>query len=121
MLKKVLIVEDYKDAREVLKFVLERKGYQVLEASNGNEAVETVQKESPDLVLMDMAMPEMDGITATEIIRNSINNTEVPIVAITAHGNFLTEEATKAGCNKVINKPLDFLSLEVILKQYLEQ
>jgi CheY-like chemotaxis protein len=119
MSKKVLVVEDYKDTREVLKFVLERKGYQVLEASNGSEAVETVQKESPDLIFMDMALPEMDGITATEIIRSSSDNSEIPIVAITAHGNFLSDEATKAGCNKVINKPLDFVSLEVVLKQYL--
>lgn len=122
MPKKVLIVEDYKDTREVLKFVLERKGYQVLEAANGNEAVETVQKESPDLIFMDMSMPEMDGITATEIIRSSPDGiSKIPIVAVTAHGNLLTEKAAQAGCNQVINKPLDFPSLEIILKQYLEQ
>ena len=120
MAKKILVAEDYKDTREVLKFVLERKGYQVLEAANGNEAVETVQKEFPDLIFMDMSMPEMDGIAATEIIRSSSGISEIPIVAITAHGDFLSEKAATAGCNKVINKPLDFVSLETVLQQYLE-
>lgn len=120
MTKKVLIVEDYKDSREFMKLMVKSFGYETLTAKNGNEAVEIAKDKAPDLIFMDISMPEMDGLTATEIIRNSDDIPEMPIVAVTAHGYLFTEEALKAGCNKVINKPLDFLSLKFVLNQYLE-
>jgi CheY-like chemotaxis protein len=119
MSKKVLIVEDYDDTREFMQLVIEAFGYETLTAANGSEAVEIVKGEIPDLILMDMSMPVMDGITATEIIRNSVSMSRMPIVAVTAHGKFISTEAIKAGCNEVIAKPLDFDSFELILNQYL--
>lgn len=69
MRKKVLIAEDYEDTRTLMRFILEGFGYQVLEAADGQEAVATAKAEHPDLVLMDISMPVMDGLTATQIIR----------------------------------------------------
>ena len=119
MSKKVLIVEDYDDSREFMKLLIEAFGYETFTAANGSEAVKITKEEFPDLILMDMSMPVMDGITATEIIRNSAGIPRMPIVAVTAHGKFITKEAIGAGCNEVIDKPFDFDSLELVLNQYL--
>ena len=108
MSKKVLIVEDYDDSREFMKLIVESYGYETLTATDGNEAVKISKEEVPDLILMDMSLPVMDGITATEIIRNSADIPRMPIVAVTAHGKFISKEALKVGCNEVINKPFDF-------------
>ncbi len=86
MVKKVLIAEDYADTRSFMKFLVESYGYQALEASDGQEAVAAVQKEQPDLILMDLSMPVMDGLTATRVIRGFEGMTKLPIIAVTAHG-----------------------------------
>ena len=119
MSKKVLIVEDYDDSREFMKLLIEAFGYETITATNGSEAVEITKEESPDLILMDMSLPVMDGIRATEIIRNSVNISQMPIVAVTAHGKVIAKRAMEVGCNQVIDKPLDFNSFELILNQYL--
>jgi two-component system cell cycle response regulator DivK len=119
MSKKVLIVEDYQDSRELMKMLIKSFGHEVLLATNGNEAIEIVRQETPDLILMDIALPLMDGLTATEIIRTAEDIPEIPIVAITSHGNVVSEDAIKAGCNEVINKPIDFSKLEPLINEYL--
>ncbi len=117
--KKVLIVEDYQDARDFMKFLLEGHGYQVFEAANGEEALESVREHFPDLILMDMAMPIMDGLTATRLIRKFDGTAKLPIIAVTAHGESYYRKAIEAGCDDLINKPLDFGTLDQILHQYL--
>jgi CheY-like chemotaxis protein len=112
MTKKVLIVEDYEDTRDFMKFLLEGYGYKV-------SAVESVKQEFPDLILMDMSMPEMDGLTATKIIRQFDGTAKLPIIAVTAHGKSYYRKAIEAGCDDLINKPLDFNVLDSILHQYL--
>ena len=107
MKKKILVVEDTTDTREFMKFLLEMDGYFVIEAVNGMDAVETVKRQSPDLVLMDVSMPQMDGLTATRLIRKSGVNANVPIIAVTAHGEALYNRAIEAGCNTLIPKPID--------------
>ncbi len=67
--KTILVVEDYEDSRILLKYLLEKLGYQVLEANDGWKAVESVKRQVPDLILMDMALPSVDGISATKLIR----------------------------------------------------
>jgi len=120
MPKKVLIVEDYEDTRNFMKFLLEGYGYKVFEATDGQEAVDSVKQHFPDLVLMDMAMPQMDGLTATKIIRNYNGTSKLPpIIAVTAHGESYYKKAIEAGCDDLINKPLDFAKLDSILHQYL--
>ncbi len=103
-----------------MKFIFEDYGYEVIEAADGLQAVETIKNEFPDLILMDISMPVMDGLTATKKIRNFKHGAEIPIIAITAHGNRFYEKAIEAGCNDLIEKPIDFDSLEQVLKRYLK-
>ena len=117
--KKVLLVEDYEDSREFLKFLLEYHGCQVAEAANGYEAVEAVKRQLPDLILMDISMPVMDGLTATRKIREFDDKNKLPIIAITAQGHSFYKKAIEAGCNDLIDKPLDFNVLQPVLKRYL--
>ena len=121
MPKKILIVEDYQDTRKILRFILEEKGYQVIEAADGDEAIEALEKDTPDLIFMDMSMPGLDGVGVTEIIRAYFGNSDIPIVALTAYGDLFTQKAIQAGCNRVVSKPLDISALENLLWQYLKQ
>ncbi|MCU1288033.1 MAG: two component response regulator [Acidobacteria bacterium] len=119
MPKKVLIVEDYEDTRNFMKFLIESYGYQVIEASDGIEAVDRAKQSSPDLILMDISLPMVDGLTATRVIRESNPPTELPIIAVTAFGKSYYDRAIAAGCNDLIDKPLDFDMLKPVLSQYL--
>ena len=119
MSKKVLIVEDYADIRAMMKFFVKHQGYQVIEAGDGYEAIEKVKEHHPDLILMDIAMPVLDGVTATEIIRDFYDTKNVPIIALTAYDELYQQKAIKAGCNEVISKPIEFDKIEPLLKQYL--
>jgi CheY-like chemotaxis protein len=119
MAKKVLIVEDYEDTREFMKILLESYGYKVIEASDGIEAIDRVKQYHPDLILMDISLPVVDGLTATRAIRSFDVNSRVPIIAITAFGKNYYNKAIEAGCNDLIDKPVDFDSLEPILRSYL--
>lgn len=119
MRKKVLIAEDYEDTRSLMRFLLEGFGYQVFEAADGEQAVATAKTEHPDLVLMDISMPVMDGLTATQLIRKFDGFADMPIIAVTAYGDSYYRRAIEAGCDDLINKPLDFDNLEPVLSQYL--
>jgi CheY-like chemotaxis protein len=121
MKRKILIVEDYEDTRIFMKYLLESYGYQVIEAADGLEAIETIKHHFPDLILMDIGMPVMDGLTATKTIRKFKQGAEVPIIAVTAHGKMLYTKAIEAGCNDLIEKPIDFDQFETVLNQYLEE
>ncbi len=119
MSKIVLVVEDYADTRTMMKFLLQRFGYDVIEAADGQEAVDRAKENQPDLILMDLSLPVMDGLTATQIIRKVEGYGKIPIIAVTAYGNSYYRRAIEAGCDDLINKPLDFDKLEPILEQYL--
>ncbi|HYP50506.1 MAG TPA: response regulator [Pyrinomonadaceae bacterium] len=114
----ILLVEDYDDAREFMHFMLEFYGYEVIEATDGREAVECTKNEHPDLILMDISLPEMDGIAATKQIRQLEEGGNVPVVAITAHTNCL-QQALKAGCNEVLFKPVEPEYLKKVIASYL--
>ena len=115
----VLIVEDHDDAREFMRIFIESLGYQVVEAANGAEAVEAVKRQSSDLVLMDIGMPVMDGISATKQIRRMNEGKDIPIIAVTAHRDWFEEQALQAGCNKVIVKPIEQGSLKQVIFDFL--
>ena len=120
MNERILIAEDYDDARGFMCFLLRFNGYQVFEATNGKEAVEITRLEHPDLILMDISMPIMDGFTATKLIRESGNGiSSIPIIAISALNYMYLEEALKAGCNDVVTKPVNFDRLNSVMKKYL--
>ena len=117
--KRVLLVEDETDLRKMMKILLELHGYDVLEAADGYEAVEKALEEGPDLILMDIAMPVMDGIASARTIRRHEELRSVPIVAVTAYGDFYSQRARSAGCTDVIQKPLDFAQLKPMVERYL--
>ncbi len=117
--KTILVVEDYEDTRILLKFLLEKLGYQVLEARDGWKAVESVKQQVPDLILMDMALPSVDGISATKLIRQFEETSKTPIIAFTASGQFVYQQAIDAGCNALLDKPIDTDKLKSLLDQYL--
>ena len=119
MPKTILIVEDFEDTRDMMRFLLEDLGYQVLEAENGWKAVESVKKQVPDLILMDMALPSTDGLAATKMIRQFKETSKTPIIAFTASGEYIYEQAIEAGCNALLLKPLDTDKLQNMLDEYL--
>jgi|SRR4051812_6714486 CheY-like chemotaxis protein len=122
MSKKILIVEDYEDTRSFMKYLLEDKGYQVSEARDGIEAFDRFKQIHPDLILMDISLPEVDGLTATKAIREIEEEGEyIPIIAVTAFGRLYYKKAIEAGCNELIDKPVDFESLEPVISHYLEE
>lgn len=120
MKSKVLVVEDYEDTREFMKFILQDYGFDVAEASNGYEAIEAVKEQAPDLILMDISMPGMDGLTAARKIRESGGH-RTPIIAITAYGEAAQAKAIEAGCDASLSKPIDFEDLEPVLTRYLSK
>ena len=115
----VMVVEDYDDTRLMLRQALEAKGYRVLEAVNGQEAVDLSRREHPDLILMDLDLPILDGIAATQHIRQQPEMDEIPIVAVTAYPMSYTRvKAFAKGCNEYMAKPIDFAQLEDLLNRY---
>ncbi|MGI8494414.1 MAG: response regulator [Pyrinomonadaceae bacterium] len=119
MSKTILVVEDFEDARQMIKFLLEDMGYEVLEAEDGWKAVESVKRRKPDLIFMDMALPKMNGLSATKIIRELKETSNTPIIALTASGEYLYQQALEAGCNDFITKPLDIDKLKPIIEKHL--
>lgn len=115
---KVLVAEDKDDGRKLIRSMLEIYGYDVIEAENGAVAVEKALEQSPDVILMDMAMPVMDGIEAIRLIRLDENHHNTPIICITAYGDMYADRAHRAGCNHVIPKPIDFRELDPLLARY---
>src|ERR1044071_2649451 len=81
----VLVVEDFEDNRFMMRRLLEMSGYRVVEAINGNQAVERAASDHPDIILMDLSLPQLDGLAATRRIRAQENSGRVPIVAVSAH------------------------------------
>ena len=105
----ILIAEDHEDSRDALRTLLDAFGYQVHEAVNGREAVEKALAVNPDLVLMDMMMPEVDGFEATRRLRAHPGFRQVPIIALTAMEG-ARERVMQAGCDDFLAKPLDVRS-----------
>lgn len=120
MPKTILVVDDFEETQTLMKFLLEKLGYQVLQARDGWKAVEAVKKQLPDLILMDMALPLVNGLAATKLIRELKEASEVPIIAFTASGQFIYQQAIAAGCNDLIEKPIDIEKLKLVIKKYLK-
>lgn len=117
----IMVVEDYDDTRTLLRHGLEGLGYNVLEASNGQEAVEIADRERPDLILMDLDLPILDGIAATQRIRQQPENENVPIVAVTAYPMSYTHvKAFAKGCDEYLPKPIDMAELADLVNRYLK-
>ena len=112
----ILVVDDYQDAREMYAEYLQFSGFRVAEARNGNEAVEQAVALKPDLILMDLSLPGMDGWEATRRLKADDTTRHIPIVALTGHALAgASEGAKKAGCDSFVTKPClpDDLVIEV--------
>ena len=119
---RVLIVEDNVDNFELVRFLLERAGYQVFSAANGVEGVDAAKREQPDLVLMDLSMPEMDGWRATAQMKAEETTRHIPVLALTAHtlpGD--RKRAIDAGCDGYISKPINVASFDKLVATLLRQ
>lgn len=106
---KVLLVEDDEDTRYMMQLEMERRGYRVIEADDGEQAVVLAQQECPDIILMDLSLPRMDGLEATRQIRELDGLRTVPIVAVTAHQETDFRQGAKdSGFDAYVTKPIDF-------------
>lgn len=119
---RILIVEDNMDTYELVRFILEKNGYETFLAMNGRDGVNAANKQSPDLIIMDLSMPEMDGWTATRIIKNDPKTSATPLIALTAHvlpGD--RQRALDAGCDDYIPKPMDLVELVETVDRWMQR
>jgi CheY-like chemotaxis protein len=113
---RVLLVEDTEDNRFMMRRLLELSGFNVAEATNGAEAVRSAEFERPEIILMDLSLPILDGIAATRRIRQLPELEDVPIIAVSAHDTAdFHAEALAAGCNAYVTKPIDYSDLESLI------
>ena|ERR1700742_5009518 len=116
----VLVVEDHEDTRFLLKCLLVARGFDVLEAVNGEEAIEVTERLRPGLILMDISLPRLDGLTATRRMRELSTLREVPIILLTGHAEpSWRAKALDAGCDDLLVKPLDINLLERVVARHL--
>jgi two-component system cell cycle response regulator DivK len=117
----ILYIEDNLDNRLLVKRILEAEGIKVLEAGNAADGLKLLEEKKPNLVLLDLNLPEIDGITFTKFLRNDPKYESLPIVAITADLFRGSEERTlSAGCNGYIQKPIDVDLLPSVIERFLE-
>ena len=119
MTKKILVVEDDTDNRRIVTKVLSVEGYRVVEATDGVEALAKVRTEQPDLILMDLAMPNMDGWEATRRLKSDPTTRSIPVVALTAvamRGD--EEQARAAGCDDYLSMPARPVAIRELVKKY---
>ena len=116
----VLVVDDADDIRQLMCMQLRGRGYEVVEATNGERAVELATRSHPSLILMDLSMPVMDGYEATRRIKALPGLGEVPIVAVSAFCDpFNEQKALEAGCVECVSKPIDFPAFDSLVSKHL--
>ena len=109
---KILLVEDNEDNRDMLSRRLERKGFEVILAVDGQDGINKANSKMPNLILMDMSLPVMDGWEATKILKGNPETASIPVIALTAHAmSSDREKAIEAGCDDYDTKPIDFARL----------
>jgi len=119
----ILLVDDHPVVRQGYRRVLEHQDdfHVVAEADNAAEAYRAFKAHAPDVVVMDISMPGMDGLTAARKIREESGSSQPPIIAITAYGEAAQKKALEAGCDASLSKPIDFDDLEPVLSRYLSK
>ena len=122
MSKRILVVEDQEDNRQILRDLLGNAGYELIEAENGEEALAAVARQRPDLILMDIQLPVMDGYEATRRIRTNPDLKSVPIIAVTSYALAGDEsKALAAGCDAYVSKPYSPRQLLAKVREHLAQ
>lgn len=116
----ILVVDDFDDTRLLLRTWLERKGFRVIEAQDGRQAITVAEASSPDLIIMDVEMPGLDGLSATKEIRKMPAFATVPIVAVSAYGaDQFRLAALEAGCNEYVSTPFEPNELELLIRSFM--
>ncbi len=119
---KILVVEDNEMNRDMLCRRLEKAGFEVVWAENGEEAIQKAEAEFPNLILMDMSLPVMDGWEATKRLKASESTRSIPVIALTAHAMIEDLNSTlEAGCNDYDIKPIDFKRLLKKIGNFIQQ
>jgi CheY-like chemotaxis protein len=119
-MSKILIVEDNEMNRDMLSRRLERKGFEIVMAEDGKKGVDMSKSESPDLILMDLSLPIMDGWEATSTIKSDVDTKNIPIIVLTAHAmSGDREKAIEAGADEYDTKPIDFKRLLGKIKDFI--
>jgi two-component system cell cycle response regulator DivK len=117
----ILVVDDNEAIRGLLNAFLSDSGYNVIEACDGLEAIKVAKSECPDLIIMDLSMPVMDGFGAVRVLREVLEVREVPVIACTALDTTTHRvQALEVGFNEILPKPIDFNRLDSLLEQYLK-
>jgi len=120
MSKRILVVEDQADNRRILRDMLGNAGYELIEAESGEEALMAVEAQRPDLILMDIQLPVMDGYEATRRIKSNPGMKEIPIIAVTSYALSGDEgKARAAGCNAYVTKPFSPRALLAKVREFL--
>ena len=118
----ILVAEDDEDNRFIMKMLLEMRGYRVVTASNGHEAIANAESERPDLILMDLRMPLLNGLATTRQLRQHADAhlRQIPVIALSAYDPAQHRAvAIAAGCNDYVTKPIDYDRLEKLLETFL--
>lgn len=118
----ILIVEDNEDNQDLMRFLLERAGYEVKTVENAREGIDSARRESPDIILMDLSMPELDGWSAAREIKADPVLAKIPLIAVTAHtmaGD--RRKALEAGFDTYISKPINIHMFDITVGKVLEQ
>lgn len=119
---RILIVEDNMDTYELVRFILEKNGFETFLAMNGRDGVNAANKQRPDLIIMDLSMPEMDGWTAMRLIKENLATSSIPMIALTAHAlPSDRKRAFDAGCDEYITKPMDLIDLLETVRSWTKQ
>ena len=117
----ILVVDDFDDTRLLLRTWLQKKGFHVVEAENGNRAIAAAESNQPDLIIMDVEMPELDGLAATRKIRELKGFAAVPILAVSAYGaDQYRDHALAAGCNEYLSTPFEPEELERLIRELIK-
>ena len=118
-MKKILIVEDNSDCREIMNLFITKMGYRAITAKNSYEAIAFAEAEEPDLIFMDVALPEVDGIKTTAMLRRNPKTSHIPVIALTAWISALWQEkAEKVGITTYLIKPISPQVLKETIEEY---
>ncbi len=119
---RILIVEDNEDNQDLMRFLLERAGYEVTTVENGRDGLEAARRDIPDIILMDLSLPELDGWSAAREIKADSVLAKIPLIAVTAHtlaGD--RRKALEAGFDTYISKPINIHMFDITVGKVLEQ
>ena len=116
----LLLAEDNQINQLLIRKLVADWGFKIDIAQNGLEALELFNQFDYDLILMDMALPSMDELAATRRIKDIMEGSDIPIIGITAHGNFYNKKALEAGCVAIVSKPIDLKKLSRVIAKYLK-